>query len=99
MVRSSKRLRAFSWCGAFDLFIAWISLHVGLSLIACDMSARAVPLLRSFGDVYMSLMSRERLVFVILWRMDTAIMPMGMGVYGVVRFSGFMYLYWQGLYS
>ena len=61
-VRSSKRLRALSCCGACFRFIVWISLHNALLLIECAMRARAVPLPLSLGDVYMSLISMERLV-------------------------------------
>ena len=60
---SSKRSRALSCCGACILFIVWISLHDALLLIVCAMRARAVPLPLSLGDVYMSLISIERLVF------------------------------------
>ena len=65
-VRSSKRSRALSCCGVCFLFIVWISLHSALLLIECAMRARAVPLPLSLGDVYMSLISMERLVFAAL---------------------------------
>ena len=75
----------------------WISLHDGLLLIVCAMSDRAIPLPLSLGVVYISLMSMERLVFATLCRIDTVMMPMGMGRSDVVRGLGVMYLYWWNL--
>ena len=91
--RSSKRLRALSCCGVYVLFIVWISLHDALLLIAWAIRARAVPLPLSLGDVYRSLMSMERLVFSTLWRMDIAMMPIGVGRSDVMSCFGFRYLY------
>ena len=91
--RSLNKLRALSCCGAYALFMVWISLHDGWLLIAYAISARAVPLPLSLGDVYMLLMSMERSVFAILCRMDIAMMPIGVGRSDVVRGLGFMYLY------
>lgn len=75
----------------------WISLHDGLLLIVCAMSDRAMPLPLSLGVVYILLMSMERSAFATLCRMDTVIMPMGMGRSDVVRGLGDMYLYWWSL--
>ena len=95
--RSSSRVRALSCCGDSDLITRWISVHEGLLLIACAISALATPLPLVCDSVYMSLIIMVSSVLAALWSIETDISPSGMGWSDLVDVLGAKYEYWWNL--
>jgi len=95
--RSSSRVRALSCCGDSDLITRWISVHEGLLLIACAISALATPLPLVCDSVYMSLIIMVSSVLAALWSIETDISPSGMGWSDLVDVLGAEYEYWWNL--